>query len=473
VLICEAAAKCIPPFPVEEALVKVESAWKYPLDFPLSDLGNAERLVFQYGSGFRYCTNSKKYLIWNGKQWTPDDKGQVYLFAKEVVRAMPGEAKAAKDEEQRKKLLKHALSTEFESRLRAMVNLTQILPGICIGAAQLDADPWLLNVRNGLLDLKTGDLKPHDSTELVTKIVPVPYEPDAVCPLWNDFLDRIMAGNKDLIAFLKRAVGYALTGDTGEQCLFFLHGKGANGKSTFLETVKTLLNDYAKQADFNTLLTQSSNGPRNDIACLAGARLVTASEVEAGKKLAEVVVKQLTGGDTILTRFLYAEYFEFRPTFKLFLAGNHKPTVSGTDDAIWRRIKLIPFMVTIPEKDRDPELKTKLEKELPGILRWAVEGCLEWQRTGLRAPAEVKAATAGYRAEMDTITGFIDEWCVISPEAKVKSSFLYERFMVWCSETGEEVVSPKIFGSRLKELFTRERVSKGIYYSGIGLKDDE
>jgi len=298
------------------------------------------------------------------------------------------------------------------------------------------------------------------------------YDPAASCPLWDTFLSRTMGGNANLISFLQRAAGYTLTGDVREQCLFFLHGTGANGKSTYLEVLRALLGDYAKQADFSTFIVRTSDGVRNDLADLRGARLVTATEVDAGKRFAESLVKQLTGGDTIKARFLFQEFFEFEPTFKLFLAANHKPRIEGTDYAIWRRIRLIPFTVTIPEAERDPDLKRKLLGELPGILRWAVEGCLEWQKRGLKPPEEVLAATEDYRAEMDSLTSFFSESCVIHPESKVLSTVLYDEYVKWCGDSGEEQLPRKQFVARLREKgFGHYRGAGGRYYwYGVTLK---
>jgi putative DNA primase/helicase len=265
----------------------------------------------------------------------------------------------------------------------------------------LDQDPWLFNVENGTIDLKTGELRPHERGALITKLAPVQYDREAECPTWWKFLMRIFNGNLALIEFLQKAVGYALTGSTREQCLFFLHGLGANGKSTLLEIIHTLLGDYAHRTSSETFLIKKSGGIPNDVAALRGARLVGAVEVESGRRLAEVLIKEMTGGDRISARFLHAEWFDFKPEFKIFLAANHKPVIRGTDHAIWRRIHLIPFNVQIPKPEQDRDLPEKLKAELPGILNWALEGCQMWQLYGLEPPAEVQAATQDYREEMD------------------------------------------------------------------------
>ncbi len=260
-----------------------------------------------------------------------------------------------------------------------------------------------------------------------------------------------MGGDQELIKFLQEAVGYALTGDIREQVIFIFYGTGANGKSTFLVTIHSLLGDYAQQTPTETLLIKRGNGIPNDVARLKGARFVNAAESENGKQLAEALVKQLTGGDKISARFLYGEFFEFDVTFKLFLAVNHKPTVRGNDHAIWRRIRLIPFNVTIPSEKQDKNLTKKLKAELPGILRWAVEGCLLWQKKGLEVPDQVKAATGEYRAEMDIIGDFIADCCKVAPKTKTPFKALYERYKDWCQKNQEEPIGKKDFGRCLTE----------------------
>jgi hypothetical protein len=259
-----------------------------------TDLGNARRLVAQHGKNLRFCNESGRWLVWNGKIWATDSSGMVDRLARDTVRTIYLEAGAAKDGD-RGSLAKHAVKSEAEARLRAMVNLARAEPDIPVSASELDADPWVLNCRNGLVDLRTGTLRSHHPDKLCTKQVDVTFEPEAKCPIWLGFLHRVMAGNKALVKFLKRAVGYGLTGSTREQILFFLYGKGANGKSTFIETYRNLLGDYAQQAEFDTFVTKKNDGPRNDLARLRGARFVSAVEAAQGRRLAENVIKQATG----------------------------------------------------------------------------------------------------------------------------------------------------------------------------------
>jgi putative DNA primase/helicase len=355
-----------------------------------------------------------------------------------------------------------------------MIELAKSEQGIPVSPQQLDSNPWVLNVLNGTLDLRTGQLREHRREDLITKLAPVAYDPEAPCPRWEAFLSRIFAGDAELIRFVQKAVGYSLTGSTQEQCFFILYGTGANGKTTLMQTVSALLKDYARQTATETLLVQRGDGPRNDLARLQGARFVYASETEGGRKLAEALVKQLTGGDTLTARFLYSEHFEFQPMFKLWLAVNHKPVVQGTDHAIWRRIRLLPFIVTIPVAEQDKRLIEKLRDELPGILRWAVEGCLLWQQEGLEPPQAVKRATGDYRSEMDVIAAFIQNCCVVEPQGKVSTSELYEEYAGWCTQMGETPVSQKALAAALKERgCTPGRSGGGRLWCGIALKGDE
>jgi putative DNA primase/helicase len=371
---------------------------------------------------------------------------------KDTVRSIYGEAEAIEDKSDREAAARWAMHSEFEPRLRAMVSLAETEAGIPVSPDEFDADPWLLTCLSGTVDLRTGELRPHRRADLITKIVPLYLDRKAECPTWLQFLDRVFRGDVELIEFIQRAVGYSLTGSTQEQVLFLLHGTGANGKSTFLEIVRALLGDYAQQADFTTFLhRERESGPRNDLARLMGARFVAAAEVEDGRRLSEVVVKQVTGGDTITARFLHQEHFEFKPALKLWLAANHKPTVRGTDNGIWRRIRLVPFEVTIPADEQDKDLASKLQAELPGIFAWAVRGCRQWHEQGLGCPEVVQAATELYKGEMDILGLFLDESCVLSPQAEIASRALYDAYTPWCEESGERPMSQRNLARRLQE----------------------
>ncbi|WP_338819594.1 hypothetical protein MTCOM_10940 [Moorella thermoacetica] len=440
----------------------------------LTDLGNARRLIKQHGENLHYCHPWGKWLVWDGKRWKKDETGAVLRLAKDTARSIYAEAAEEPEEAIRKKIADHARKSESALRIKAMVTLAESEPGIPVLPRELDRNPWLLNVQNGTIDLRTGELWPHKREDLITKIVPVEYDSEAGCPTWLAFLDRIMAGNERLIAFLQRAAGYSLTASTQEQCFFLLHGTGANGKSVFLTTLLAVMGDYGIQAAPDLLLAKSGESHPTEVADLFGARLVVATETEAGRRLAENLVKQLTGGDRLKARFMRQDFFEFEATHKIWLATNNKPIVKGTDYAIWRRIKLIPFTVTIPTKEQDKSLPAKLRQELPGILAWAVKGCLEWQKRGLDEPQEVIAATAAYRDEQDILGSFITDCCVVNPLAKVTAKNLYKAYVDWCEENGEYPQSQRNFGMRLTERgFTSQRGTAGRHFwQGIGLRSD-
>lgn len=442
--------------------------------FNLTDLGNAKRLIAKHGDKIRYCFAWKKWLVWDSKTWHIDNNGQILRLAKDTVKNIYVETVYSADSEGREKVAKWGVKSEDEKRIRSMVSLAQSEECVPISPCELDTDPYLLNCLNGTIDLRIGKLLQHDSKNFITKIIPVEYHPEATCPRWIEFLETIFNWNYDLIRFVQRAVGYSLTGDCSEQCLFLLHGTGCNGKSTLLSCLSMLLGDYSQSADFETFLIRKNETIRNDLARMTGRRFISAIESEGERRLAEVLVKQLTGGDTITARFLFGEFFEFKPTFKIWLAANHKPNIRGTDYAIWRRIRLIPFNITIPEEKRDSKLSEKLRDELPGILGWVVRGCLEWQRNGLQIPEEVKGATNEYKNEMDGIGIFLNECCVISNDTAVKtqSSSIYDAYRNWCDKNGEYSLDNRKFGKKLAEHGLQPSQSNGKrFWAGIGLRE--
>jgi putative DNA primase/helicase len=426
------------------------------LEFRHDDLGNAQRLVDRHGKNFRARAGTRDlvFMVWDDHRWIDDVTGAVERMAKEVAASLHLEAAARIARgENTDGIAKNAKRLGLEGPLKAMQRLARSEPGVVVRAEDLDAHPWLLNLKNGTLDLRSAELMPHDRSNLLTKVVPVDYDAGAECPLWLAFLQRIMDGNDSLIQYLQMTVGYALTGSTAEQCLFFLYGTGANGKTTFLETLRAIAGDYSTNADFSTFSESMRNdGPRNDIARLAGARVVTAVEAGEGRRLNEPLIKSLTGSDKVTARRLYEEGFEFRPQFKLFLAANHKPVIRGTDEGIWRRVRLIPFTVHIPDEEQDKSLQAKLLGELPGILAWAVQGCQLWlERGGLGSPIEVMLATSEYRQEMDLIGAFLDECCEFGMHLSTPAAELYAGYRRWCERSGERVMSQRAFGLRITE----------------------
>lgn len=435
-----------------------------------TDLGNAERLVDRHGGKLRYCFSWQRWLFWDGRRWVPDDMGGAEALLKETLRALLADAHELDDDGARRKLLRHVLDSERAARIRGALDLARSEHGIPIVPAQFDTDPWLLNVANGTVNLRTGTLRPHRREDLITKLAPVSFDPNAKAPLWLKFLRHVLP-DADSRRFLQRYVGYALVGITVEQLLAILYGGGANGKTTTVETLLELVGDYAQQAPAETFLERRETIP-NDVARLRGARLVSASEFDEGRRLNETLVKRMTGGDRLTARFMRGEWFEFTPTFTVLLATNHKPIVRGTDEAIWRRIRLVPFSVTIPPAERDPELRDKLREEFPGILRWAVLGCLDWQRHGLGTSGAVDQATAAYREDSDLLGDFLAERCVLDAAASAKAGDLYGCYVDWCQENHSQPLSQQAFGRRLSERDLEQRRTGGArWWTGIGIRD--
>jgi putative DNA primase/helicase len=441
--------------------------------FRLSDLGNAERFAEQHGHHVRHCGAMRGFQIYHRGRWQLDETGGIYRLAKKTVRAISEEALGVEDADVRKAIEKHAKASESLRARDAMLKMAAAEKPIPATVEQFDCDPLLLNVLNGTIDLRTGEFSSHRREDFITKIVPVEFDPEARSLLWERFLADVTGGNAQLARYLKRVVGYSLTGDVSDQALFFLWGAGANGKSTLLGVIRHLMGDYGQQAPPDMLLAKRNDQIPNDVARLRGVRFVATVEVGKGKRMAEVLVKQLTGGDTITARFMRAEFFEFEPTFKIWLAANHRPVIRGTDYAIWRRIRLIPFDVKIPREKRDPHLKEKLCEELPAVLAWAVQGCLEWQRYGLEPPAEVVAATEGYRAEEDVFGRFLVDRCDLDEGYSVRASDLRGSLLSWCEDNGE---NPKPWSARriASELetrgHTRHRRSDASWWNGLALR---
>jgi putative DNA primase/helicase len=350
-----------------------------------------------------------------------------------------------------------------------MLALAQSELGIAAAISAFDRDPYQLNTHSGTVNLRTMELAPHDPGTLITKLAPVFFDPAAHCPRWLNLLDRIMGGDCDRIDFLQRAFGYSLTGDSSEQVIFILHGSGANGKSTLLETMRAVIGDYSMNAPAEALMVKQAGAVSNDIARLRGARFVTAVETGSEGRLAEPLIKQMSGTDTITARFLYKEPIEFRPTFKLWLATNHRPTITGSDYAIWRRIRLLPFDVTIPPGDRDKQLPQKLLSESRGILAWALRGCQAWLSKGLGECGAVQAATEVYRTEMDPLTDFLADRCVLG--AGLRAHGLYGEYERWCRDSGMRDALSAVAFKRLLESrgYRSSRDWQGRYFEGLGL----
>ena len=434
-----------------------------------TDMANAERFAKQHGADVRY-SREKGFFVWDGRRFVADTSLAINK-AKQTAKSIVREIETAPTKAVQKTLLRHAHLSQDSRRLTSMLYLAQSEPGIPASLNEFDADPWRLNVQNGIINLRTGELEPHNQKHLCSRISNIKFDSAAKCELWLSFLHKITNGNVNQMLYLNRAIGYSLTGSTGEQCLFFLFGIGANGKSVFLNILGDLCGEYGMSSRMDSFTLQKNGGSiPNDIARLAGARLVAVSETADGQRLHEPLIKDLTGGDLITARFLHHEFFDFRPQFKIWIRGNHKPQITGTDEGIWRRIHLVPFTVTIPESERDPALYEKLRAELPGIMAWAVRGCLDWQRSGLQAPDMVRAAVKEYRAEMDILGAFLSENCLIGESFKVSAKALYASYRTWAEKNGERSATQRRFGSAMTERgFDRERTRGGYFYLKIGL----
>ena len=437
-----------------------------------TDSTNALRLLREHGRDIRYLPAWKKWLVWNGKHWETDEGGAlVHEKGLESVHNIYDEMLNTDDYRERNEIENFGKISESYRRREAMVKTAQLIKALNIRADDLDKNPWLLNVKNGTINIKTGEFREHRQEEMITKIATVDYDPTADCPLWKQFVREVMNFKPDLITFLQTAAGWALTGNIAEQTMFIFYGSGANGKTTFLNTIMDLLGDYALASPIETFMKKSNDQNTNDIARLRGTRFVSTTEAEQGQRLSEPLIKKITGNDQMTARFLYGEYFNFTPTFKLFMATNHKPIIKGTDHGIWRRIMLVPFTNTIPKEKQDKSLEDKLKKEASGILNWLLEGTKRWQQEGLNAPPVILNATDEYRGEMDVIGNFLQERCIQKKEYTIRIRELYKSYADWCDGNNEHAVSERFFTMRLKEMgFEQTRTSEARYWSGLAFR---
>ena len=443
--------------------------------YTFDDTGNAHRLFDAFGKILCFSYIEKKWMYYHSGKWFTDNIGYIRTLADSATALQEQErVQYAHDEDMLKAFERHLKkSRSFTAKtnmIREAEHYAPILP------QQLDRDRSVLGVKNGIIDLRTGSLLPHDREKYLTKQVPVAYDPNAPEPaLWLQFLSDIFGGDPYMLDYIQKCVGYSLSGSTSEQCAFFLYGTGRNGKSTFLEIIRGILGDYATNIQPQTIMVnpKAGNAPSGDIARLKGARLVTSSEPNEGMRLDEGLLKQLTGDDVVTARKMFSEEFEFKPEFKLWMATNHKPVIRGTDTGIWRRIHLIPFEVQIPVERVDKHLKYKLAKEAMGILKWAVQGCIKWQNEGITMPERVLRAVREYRHEMDVISAFLDACCV--QEGEVKASMLYARYAKWADEHNEYKMSSTKFGTELakRDGIEKKRTLNGICYTGISLGQPE
>ncbi|MDE2100353.1 MAG: hypothetical protein KGL39_24085 [Patescibacteria group bacterium] len=452
------ASRAEPPPPASE-----HDYGANPDDRPpeFSDDNLALRFTARHGDRLRYVAKWGKWLEWDGTTWRPDETMRSFDLVRAVCRHASAECNKPKA----------ATAIASAKTVAAVEKLAKGDRRHAATVAQWDADPWLLNTPRGVIDLRTGDLLPHEPGRHMTKSTAV--VPFGDCPMWLKFLSTITAGDEALIAYLRRTAGYCLTGSIREHTLFFGYGTGRNGKGTFLNTLTGIMGDYAIDSNVETFTAQATSRHLTELARLQGARLVVAQETEEGKRLAMARVKAITGGDPITANFMRQDLFTYHPQFKLFIAGNHKPALGTVDEAIRARFNLIPFTVYIPKEDRDKMLADKLRAEWPGILQWMIDGCLEWQATDLAPPNAVLAATDTYFEAEDTFAQWTAACCNVNPYAGATSSQLFKSWQKWAKEAGEEAGSQKRFAGTMEVRgFVSKKSHGSILYNGIGLRID-
>ncbi|KPF70251.1 hypothetical protein IP84_00320 [beta proteobacterium AAP99] len=417
------------------------------IDWTTED-GLSTAFTRRYGEDWRYCALWGKWLVWTGVRWNPDQ----VLYVSHLSRGICRNASLKADNPRLKgKLASSATISSVEKIARSD-------PKHASTAEEWDADVWALNTPGGVVDLRTGRMRPHRRDDRMTKVTTATPlgNPDSACPTWRAFLMDVTGGDAELMAYLQLMVGYCLTGVTSEHALFFLYGTGANGKSVFVNVLTTILGDYAANAPMDTFMEARTDRHPTDLAGLRGARFVSSIETEQGRRWNESKVKAITGGDKVSARFMRQDFFEYVPQFKLVIAGNHKPSIRNVDEAMKRRLHLIPFTVTIPPERRDGRLTEKLLKERDGILAWAVDGCSRWQRQGLKPPASVVSATEEYFEAEDALGQWIEERCLLAKSHREGVSELFADWREWAERAGEYVGSVK----RFSELMATRKFEK-------------
>lgn len=440
-----------------------------------TELGNAHLYHF-YNAGKVLYVQSMGWMQWDGSRWAPDPEGLGALRATQAVTDHLLMASAGGGADEQKASFKWALDSQSKKIRTASLGLAKALYPL-VKTEHLDADPWMLNCPNGTLNLRTGDVVAPSPDSLITKVAGVAYDPDARCPTWERFLSRIFEGDTELIAYIQRFMGYCLTGSVQEQMMVYFYGQGANGKSTMTVVLQKLLGEYAVTSPSSMLLARMNDQHPTAFADLRGARLTVCQEIEQGRAWDEALLKQLTGDDIIRARRMHRDFFEFHPSHKIAMSANHRPTVKGVDHGIWRRIRLVPFLATIGESERDQALKEKLELELPGILNWVLAGCIAWQRQGLGTCQAVEKGTAEYREEEDVIGQFLGASMHVHVEGEITKKELYFAYANWSGQEGEkEPMSPKVFVSKMRakgfteKMVRGERMWKGVMQKGAGSK---
>ena len=439
---------------------------------PWTELGYARRLTSVYGGRLRYVPAWRRWLVWDGRRWAHDVSGQAQRWAKVTARRLTTAAMALQDEQARKGAMAAARKMESARAVAGVLTLAGTEVGIAAVPGDLDADPYLLNCANGTLDLRTGQLRVHDPADLITKVTGAAFDPAARGPAFTAFLERVQP-DPGMRAYLARLIGHALEGRVHEHILPILHGEGANGKGTFTGAILAAAGDYADAADPELLTARAFDAHPTGVADLFGLRLAVLHESDAGRKLAEGTVKRLTGGDRLKARRMREDFWHFEPSHTFVLLTNHKPVVTGQDEGIWRRLRLVPWDVVIPPDERDGQLADRLRLEADHILTWLVGGYRDWRQHGFADPEQVTEATAAYRAASDDLGRFLDQRCVAAPHFTARSSELFAAWSKWCVTEGVESGSNKAFTESLQNRgFDTRRSRIGVLWDGIGLGED-
>jgi putative DNA primase/helicase len=439
-------------------------------DEPWTQLGYARRLVHVHGGQLRYVPAWKRWLVWDGTRWAHDQTGQAQRWAKLTARRMTDVVLSSDDPDTRRDLYPVAEKGETSAAVASVLSLASTESGIAIAHEALDADPFLLNCANGTLDLRTGSLRGHDPADLLTKMTSAAYDPDARCPAFSGFLARVQPDG-GMRQFLARLLGHALEGRVTEHILPIFHGTGKNGKSTLTTAVVSALGDYAAPADADLLVARSFDAHPTGVADLCGLRLARIDEGNQGRRLGEGTVKRLTGGDRIKARRMREDFWWFDPTHTFLMLTNHKPVITGTDEGIWRRIRLVPWGVVIPEEEQDKTLGDRLALEMDAILAWLVAGYADWKANGMGEPEAVSLATAAYRDESDAIARFLAEKCM--GHGMVRSADLFAAWQKWCATESEEPGTQTAFSNELTERgYDKERKGAGMFWQGLSLTED-
>lgn len=458
--------------PLRYALSHIFDSEKKDKEYPIrsyDDTGNADRFIDRYGHLYKHSYITNKFYIYDGQKWKVDDRGAIRKLIDEMIESIKNEkvlhSEDVTEEEARETFQKYYKKTRGTQSKKNIMN--ELMHRKTVTPDEFDKDDMLLNVANGYVDLTSRELYKHDINKMFSQIANTDYSEKMQPAVWLDFLNDIFAGDKAVIRYIQKALGYSLTGSTREQVMFILFGKGRNGKSIFVETIAEILGDYSNNMQAKSLMVKKNDNVNTDIARLSKARFVTSSEPNEGFRFDEGLIKQITGGDKVTARFLYAEEFEYTPKFKIWVSTNHKPIIRGTDDGIWRRLVLIPFDVQIPEEKVDKDLKYKLLREAPAILNWMAEGAYMWMREGLELPEKLKASSKAYRTEMDVIEQFIEDECKRVDDGRVKANELYSVYKNWANENNAYKMSNKDFGQKMKEKFKSKRMNTGMYYLGL------